>query len=71
MNMWIGDLAQAIHSVRQFKGEDVDFCIKSAVPAVDGIVFETTYFTYIKFYYEDGHVEEHGKDEWRKRGNKK
>lgn len=71
MNMWIGDLAQAIQAVRQFKGEDVDFCIKSAVPAVDGIVFETTYFTFIKWYYEDGHVEEHERDAWRKRGNKK
>lgn len=69
MDMWIGDLAQAIQAVRQFKN-DRNFCIKSAVPAVDGIVFETTYFTYIKFYYEDGRVEEHGKDEWRKRGNK-
>ena len=68
MDMWLGDLAQAVHSVRQFKN-GINFCIKSAVPAVDGIVFETTYFTYIKFYYEDGHVEEHKKDEWRKRGN--
>jgi hypothetical protein len=67
MDMWIGDLAQAIHSVRQFKN-DKNFCIKSAVPAVDDIVFETTYFTYIKFYYEDGHVEEQARDDWRKRG---
>ena len=71
MYMWIGDLAQAIQAVRQFKGEDVDFCIKSAVPAVDGIVFETTYFTYIKWYREDERVEEHSKDEWRKRGKVK
>ena len=68
MDMWIGDLAQAIQAVRQFKN-DRNFCIKSAVPAVDGIVFETTYFTFIKFYYEDGHVEEHARDAWRKRGN--
>lgn len=67
MDMWIGDLAQAICSVRQFKN-DRNFCIKSAVPAVDGIVFETTYFTFIKWYYEDGHVEEHAQDAWRKRG---
>ena len=67
MDMWIGDLAQAIQAVRQFKN-DKNFCIKSAIPAVNGIVFETTYFTYIKFYYEDGRVEEHQKDEWRKRG---
>jgi hypothetical protein len=67
MDMWIGDLAQAIHSVRQFKNNK-NFCIKSAVPAVDGIVFETTYFTCIKWYYEDGHVEEHARDDWRKRG---
>ena len=68
MDMWLGDLAQAVQAVRQFKN-GINFCIKSAVPAVDGIVFETTYFTYIKFYYEDGHIEEHKKDEWRNRGN--
>ena len=67
MDMWIGDLAQAIHSVRQFKNGR-DFGIKSAVPAVDGIVFETDYLTFIKWYYEDGHVEEHLRDDWRKRG---
>lgn len=67
MDMWIGNLAQAIQAVRQYKN-DRNFCIKSAVPAVDGIVFETTYFTFIKWYYEDGHVEEHARDDWRKRG---
>ena len=68
MDMWIGDLAQAVQAVRRYKN-DRNFCIKSAVPAVDGIVFETTYFTYIKFYYEDGRVEEHARDAWRKRGD--
>ena len=65
MDMWISDLAQAIQAVRQYKN-DRNFCIKSAVPAVDGIIFETTYFTYIKWYREDGRVEEHARDAWRK-----
>lgn len=63
--MWISDLLEATNLVREYKGGN--FCIKSAVPAVDGIVFETTYFTYIKWYRIDGHIEEHDKDAWRKK----
>lgn len=65
MDMWMGDLLVATASVREYKGKN--FCVKSAMPAVDGIVFETTYSTYIKWYRADGHIEEHDKDAWRKK----
>lgn len=65
MDMWMGDLLKATAMVKRHKGKDI--CIKSAVPAVDGIVFETTYFTYIKWYREDGRIEERSKDAWRKK----
>ena len=64
MDMWMGDLLAATDAVMEYKEHNL--CIKSVVPALDGIVFETTYFTYIKWYRGDGHVEEHNKDEWRK-----
>lgn len=63
MDMWMGDLLVATAAVMEYKGRN--FCIKSAIPAVDGIVFETTYFTYIKWYREDERIEEHSKDAWR------
>ena len=69
MDMWIGDLAHAIDSVGQFKNGR-GFGIKSVIPAVDGIVFETDYLTFIKWYYEDDHVEEYLRVDWRKRGSK-
>lgn len=65
MDMWMGDLLKATAAIKIYKGKDI--CIKSAVPAVDGIVFETTYFTYIKWYRADGHIEERPKDAWRKK----
>jgi hypothetical protein len=65
MDMWIGDLLAATAAAKEYKGQN--FCVTSAVPAVDGIVFETTYFTYIKWYRTDGHIEEHAKDAWRKK----
>lgn len=63
MDMWTHDLFVAVASIMTYKGNN--FCIKSAVPAVDGIVFETTYSTYIKWYRADGHIEERSKDAWR------
>lgn len=65
MTMWIDDLLVATASVLVYKEQN--FCIKSTVPAVDGIVFETNYSTYIKWYRADGHIEEHNKDAWRKK----
>jgi len=59
----MSDLLEATARVKVHKGKN--FCIKSALPAVDGIVFETTYFTYIKWYRADGRIEEHSKDAWR------
>lgn len=53
---------KAVEAMWEFKKREI--CIVSVKPAVDGIVAETTYFTYIKFFYNDGHVEEHTKEEW-------
>lgn len=60
--MWMNDLMKAVEAMWEFKKREI--CIVSVKPAVDGIVAETTYFTYIKFFYNDGHVEEHTKEEW-------
>lgn len=63
--MWLCELAEVVQKVREVKGNDV--VLKKVTPAYDGIVFETTYFTYIKWYRIDGRIEEHEKDEWRKK----
>ena len=51
--MWLGDTLIALDAIRQYK-KDKNFCIKNVMPAVNGIVVETTYFTFIKYFYEDG-----------------
>lgn len=66
MDMWFGDALIALDAIRQYK-KDVSFCIKSVMSAVDGIVVETTHFTFIKYFYEDGRIEEHSKNAWRKK----
>ena len=66
MDMWLGDTLIALDAIRQYK-KDKNFCIKNVMPAVNGIVVETTYFTFIKYFYEDGRIEEHSKDAWRKK----
>lgn len=66
MDMWLGDTLIALDAIAQYQ-KNKNFCIKSVMPAVDGIVVETTYFTFIKYFYEDGHVEEHSKGDWRKK----
>ena len=60
MDMWFGDTLIALDAIRQYQ-KDENFCIKSVMPAVDGVVVETTHFTFIKYFYEDGHIEEHPK----------
>ena len=66
MDMWLGDVLIALDAIAKYK-KNKNFCIKSVMPAVDGIVVETTYFTFIKYFYEDERIEEHSKDEWRKK----
>lgn len=64
--MWLNDLEWAI---KQMKEQMVDFnfvCIEKVTPAVDGgIVFKTTYHTYIKVF-KDGTITEKEEGEWRK-----
>lgn len=62
--MWLFEVAEVIQKVKQEKGGDI--VLKSIRPAYNGIVFETTYETFIKWFRVDGHIEEHHKDDWRK-----
>lgn len=66
MDMWLADILIALDAIAQYK-KNKNLCFKSVMPAVDGIVVETTDFTFIKFFYEDGHIEEHYKGDWRKK----
>ena len=59
--MWLFEVAEVIQKVKQEKGGNV--VLKSIRPAYDGIVFETTYFTYIKWYRVDGKIEEFSSEE--------
>ena len=63
METWMSTLIKAATAVKKQKGED--FKIKAVSSCWDGgVVFETTYSTYIK-WYPDGIITERGKDEWR------
>ena len=59
--MWLCELAEVVQKVKEVKGNDV--VLKKVVPAYDGIAFETTYFTYIKWYRVDGRIEEYSSEE--------
>lgn len=62
--MWLFEVAEVIQKIKQEKGGDI--VLKSIRSAYDGIVFETMYETFIKWFRVDGHIEEHNKDDWRK-----
>ena len=63
MEAWMSTLMKAATAVKKQKGED--FVINTVSGCWDGgVVFETSYFTYIK-WYPDGTITERGKDEWR------
>ena len=59
--MWLQDLEKALAYLR----EKCDFnfiCVESIKPSADGgIVFKTTYFTYIKVY-RNGVIEEYNEE---------
>ena len=59
--MWLCELAKVVQKVKEVKGGDI--VLKKVAPAYDGIVFETTYFTYIKWYRVDGRIEEYSSEE--------
>ena len=61
--MWMSDLVKAAQAVKEKKGED--FVIQDTKPCWDGgIVFHTTYHTYIK-WFPNGEIVERREDEWR------
>lgn len=65
--MWLNDVEKAICAIREHK-PDVEWgtCFKSIEPAYDGIVFTTTYHTYVKWFSATGQVIERRKDDWLK-----
>lgn len=65
--MFFRDIGLAWNAVLAFKGEEhLNFYVKAVRPMWRGIVFETTYFTYITWNY-DGEVKEYTAEEWRER----
>lgn len=66
--MWLSDLEKAVKAVREFLGERVAYvCFDKVQPCADGgIVFETTYETYIK-WFQSGEVIEKSLHAWRQR----
>ena len=59
--MWLYELVEVVQKVKEKKGGNV--VLKKVIPTYDGIVFETTYFTYIKWYRVDGRIEEYSLEE--------
>lgn len=65
--MFFKDIGRAWEAIRWFKGgQNLDFYVKAVRPMWRGIVFETTYFTYITWNY-NGEVKEYTAKEWRER----
>lgn len=63
--MWLQDLEKALAKMREQYDFNM-FCIESITPAADGgIVFKTTYHTYIK-WFPNGEIRERHEGDWRK-----
>lgn len=62
--MWFCDLRQALEAVSAHQGTEM-FCLKSVRPAWNGIVFETTGGTRIKWVANSGEVVEFKPEDWR------
>ena len=64
--MWLNDLEKAIVKLREEMPNFNFICVESVKPSADGgIVFKTTYHTFIKVY-RNGVIEEKKEGEWRK-----
>ena len=59
--MWLCELVEVVQKVKEKMGGNV--VLKKVIPTYDGIVFETTYFTYIKWYRVDGRIEDFSSEE--------
>ena len=61
--MWLCDLMTAAQAVKEQKGSDILFT--KVEPCWDGgVVFTTTYHTFIK-WFPNGTITERGEHEWR------
>ena len=64
--MWLTDLEKALAYLREKKDNFNEIVVKKITPAADGgIVFETTYHTFIKVY-RNGVITERGEKDWRR-----
>lgn len=64
--MWLQDVEKAIAKMREEMPNFNFICVESIKPSADsGIVFKTTYHTFIKVYL-NGVIEEKKEGEWRK-----
>ena len=64
--MWLQDVEKTIAKMREEMPNFNLVYVESIKPSADGgVVFKTTYHTYIKVY-RNGAIEEKKEDEWRK-----
>ena len=61
--MWINDLIEATNDVKELFS---DCCIDRVSPAVDGIVFELSNHTYVKWFYATKTHVQYDKNAWRR-----
>lgn len=60
--MWLQDLKNAIVKLQEERCDFNSICLDSVKPSADGgIIFKTTYFTYIKVY-RNGIIEEYDEE---------
>jgi hypothetical protein len=65
--MWLQDLEKALAKLKEQYGINFNFiCVEKITPSADGgIVFKTTYHTYIK-WFPNGEIRERKEEDWRK-----
>lgn len=60
--MWLQDLKNAVVKLQEERPDFKTICLKDVRPCADGgIIFRTTYFTYIKVY-RNGIIEEYDEE---------
>lgn len=64
--MWLTDLQKALAYLQEKRDNFNEIVVEKITPSWDGgIVFKTTYHTYIKVY-RNGTIEERNEEDWRK-----